>query len=98
MLNLEHPKMKKRLQHLSENQIVNLAGMFFLIPRLGIQHSNFLIRLAGLFMTPLSGIILIGACALLFMPVIHTCGPTGLITAISTDQHYIQHYSSMVWY
>jgi hypothetical protein len=61
-----------------ENQIVNLAGMLFppiglfLIPHTGIQHSQFLIRLSGLFLTPLSGIILIGARALLFMSVAQT--------------------------
>jgi hypothetical protein len=60
---------------LSENQLVNLAGMLippiglFLILPLAIHQSQFLIRLAGLFMTPMSGIILIGARALLFMPV-----------------------------
>jgi hypothetical protein len=57
---------------------VNLAGMLippiglFLILPLAIQQSQFIIRLAGLFMTPLSGIILIGARALLFMPVMQT--------------------------
>jgi hypothetical protein len=49
------------------------AHQLFLILRLGIQHSNFLIRLAKLFMMPLSGIILIGARALLLMLVMHTC-------------------------
>jgi hypothetical protein len=69
----------RSMETLSENQIVNLAGMLippielFLILPLAIHQSQFIIRLAGLFMTPLSGIILIGARALLFMPVMHTC-------------------------
>jgi hypothetical protein len=49
------------------------AHQAFLTLRLGIHHSNFIIRLAGIFMTLMSGIILIGACTLLFMPVMHTC-------------------------
>jgi hypothetical protein len=63
---------------MSENQIVNLAGMLippiglFLILPLAIQQSQFIIRFAGLFMTPMSGIILIGARTLLFMPVMQT--------------------------
>jgi hypothetical protein len=63
---------------MSENQLVNLAGMLFppielfLILRLGIHHSNFLIRLAGLFMMPMSGIIFIEARTLLFMSVAQT--------------------------
>jgi hypothetical protein len=69
---------KTRWTVTSENQIVNLAGMLFppiglfLILRLGIQHSQFLIRLAGIFMTPMSGINFIGARALLFMSVAQT--------------------------
>jgi succinate dehydrogenase hydrophobic anchor subunit len=57
---------------------MNLAGMLippiglFLILPLAIHQSQFIIRVAGLFLTPLSGIIFIGARALLFMSVAQT--------------------------